>query len=574
MMESTRPLVLLVDDEPDLLAGLSRSLRSERFEISTAPSGAAALAMLRTKNPFAVIVSDLRMPEMDGVALLQHAREYYPNTVRVLFTGQLDMERAIAAVNKGSIFRFILKPCSRVSLALTLNDAIEQHRLLTAERVLLEQTLHGSIKALTDILSLAAPTAFGRATRLRQTVRSLAAACGVSQNWHIEVAAMLSQVGCVILPPTTVEKLYQGQQLSLAEQSMMERMPAISEQVLGNIPRLDLVREILRFQNKHFDGGGPPADAPGGEALPWGARALKLALDVDALESTGTPAGQIFETLSRRRGWYDPEILQQLVAIRNHQQRAQVRELPVAGLLPGMVLAQDVRTCQGVVFIARGQEVNISLIEKLRNFAANEAPIEDVCLIEDKCPKIDNNAPAEPFPRVLEQPAAGPASPTSDWDPVAGLPGRKEAECVFNELRLAEEPFDAIVLVIDSMAPIYSLLGRRAADQLMRSYAEFMARLKAPHERLFRWSGPTLLVLSRRDQNVDSVRDDFQNRLRKHKFEQMSRVSARAVHVPLSPRWTVLPSLRDGDVFIEKIDTFVGALIGREEIARIPAEGE
>jgi len=368
MTESSRPSVLLVDDEPDLLAGLSRSLRSDRFAISTAPGGATALAMLRTKGPFAVIVSDLRMPEMDGVTLLQHARESCPDTVRVLFTGQLDMERAIAAVNKGAIFRFILKPCPRVSLALTLNDAVEQHRLITAERVLLEQTLHGSIKALIDILSLVAPAAFGRANRLRQTVRSLVGAFRLSASWPIEVAAMLSQVGCVSLPPSTLEKMDLGEPLSEAEQEMVRRAPGVVEQVLGNIPRLEPVREILRFQNRRCDSGGLPA---GGDAdtVPWGARALKLAIDLDALESEGLPLSLAFDTLRGREGWYDCEMLQKLAEIRNSEQRSQVRELPLAKLRPGMILAQNVRTNKSVLFSARGQEVTASLLEKLRNFA-------------------------------------------------------------------------------------------------------------------------------------------------------------------------------------------------------------
>ena len=316
-----------------------------------------------------MIVSDLRMPEMDGVTLLQQACERSPDTVRVLFTGQLDMERAIAAVNKGAIFRFLLKPCSRVSMALTLNDAIEQHRLVTAERVLLEQTLRGSIKALTDILALVAPAAFGRAGRLRQTVRSLVAAFQLSASWHIEVAAMLSQVGCVSLPPSTLEKIDQGEPLSEAEHEMMRRMPAVVEQVLANIPRLEPVREILRFQDQHFDGGGAPAGTPGGDAIPWGARALKLALDLDALETEGLPLSLAFDTLRGREGWYDWEILQKLAEIRNSQQRAQVRELPLAKLRPGMILAQNVRTNKRVLFIARGQEVTASLLEKLRNFS-------------------------------------------------------------------------------------------------------------------------------------------------------------------------------------------------------------
>jgi response regulator RpfG family c-di-GMP phosphodiesterase len=361
--ESARPSVLLVDDDPDLLAGVARSLRSERFDITTASRGSEALSLLRTGGPFAVIVSDLHMREMDGVALLRQARECSPDTVRVLFTGQLDMERAIAAVNKGAVFRVILKPCSRIVLAFAINDAIEQHRLITAERTLLEQTLHGSIKALIEVLSLVAPAAFGRANRLRQTVRSLVEAFHLSSSWHIEVAAMLSQVGFVTLPPSTLEKMNQGEPLSEAELEMMRRMPVVVEQVLGNIPRLEQVREILRFQDHQLRNNGTEW-----ESIPWGARALKLASDLDALQGEGLPLSLVFDTLRGRDGWYDPEMLEKLAEVCSHtEQRLQVRELPLSKLRPRMVLAQNVRTTKGVLFIARGQEVTASLLEKLRN---------------------------------------------------------------------------------------------------------------------------------------------------------------------------------------------------------------
>src|SRR5579871_1029962 len=144
------------------------------------------------------------MPEMDGVALLRDARKLSPDTVRVLFTGQPDMKHAIAAVNEGEIFRFITKPCPRVPMALLLKSAVQQYQLITAERVLLEQTLRGSIQALTEILSVTNPLAFGRASRLRQAMSALISALGIPVNWHLEVAAMLSQIGCVLLPATTL----------------------------------------------------------------------------------------------------------------------------------------------------------------------------------------------------------------------------------------------------------------------------------------------------------------------------------------------------------------------------------
>jgi response regulator RpfG family c-di-GMP phosphodiesterase len=366
MIEDSRPKVLFVDDEPDLLAALSRGLRSEQFGMLTAPSGTAALDMVRTQGPFAVIVSDLRMPGIDGVALLRRARELSPDTVRVLFTGQLDLEKAIAAVNEGEIFRFVVKPCPQIRLALVIKAALEQYRLITAERVLLEKTLHGSVRALTEILGLASPVAFGRATRLREAVAGLCATLGVTERWPIEVAAMFSQVGYVILPQVTIEKICQGDVLTEAEELMLKRIPAIVEQLLGNIPRLEPVQEILRYVHLRFDGKGHSSGTCG-DAIPFGARALKAAIDLDTLENSGIETSLAIDTLRGREGCYDPAILEALSASRRTARRFEVRELPISALRSGMVLAQNVQTARGVLFLARGQEVTESLLEKLKN---------------------------------------------------------------------------------------------------------------------------------------------------------------------------------------------------------------
>jgi DNA-binding NtrC family response regulator len=160
------PRILCVDDDSNLLDGLTRSLRGH-YRVETATDATVALENLKTVEPYSVVISDQRMPRMDGVTFPANIRGLAPATVRVLLTGQADMESAIAAVNEGNIFRFLTKPCSTTVMLKTLSACIEQHRLILAEKVLLEQTLRGSIKALIDILSLANPIAFGRATRVR-----------------------------------------------------------------------------------------------------------------------------------------------------------------------------------------------------------------------------------------------------------------------------------------------------------------------------------------------------------------------------------------------------------------------
>jgi response regulator RpfG family c-di-GMP phosphodiesterase len=364
-----------------VLVALSLQLR-KHFDVATAEGGEAGLEVLRRNGPTAVVVSDMRMPGMDGAAFLSRVREISPDTVRILLTGIADFDVAVSAVNQGQVFRFLSKPCPSDIFVGTLNAAADQHRLITAERVLLEQTLHGSIKTLSDVLALAHPTAFGRATRIKQHVSEMAARLGVTERWQIEVAAMLSQIGCITLPPHTVEKLYHGEPLSDAEQAMADRLPAVAEQLLANIPRLEQVREILHFQDGRFDGGNSGKEGRRGTALPLGSRLLKLILDFDVLEAQGAPAPVALDTLRSRHGWYDVTLVEAFAELRgNAGLVSEVYEMKVAALRTGMTFAEDVRTRSGGLLVARGQEVTESLLERIRNFSSSLGVKEPIHVI-------------------------------------------------------------------------------------------------------------------------------------------------------------------------------------------------
>lgn len=375
------PRILCVDDEPNVLAGLERQLRRS-FAVTTAVGGSAGLAVLAEAPPFAVVISDMRMPDMNGAAFLSRVREMAPTTVRMLLTGQADLADTIRAVNEGNIFRFLSKPCPSETLAAALQAGVEQYRLVTAERELLEHTLHGTIKTLSEILGLANPAAFGRASRAKEQVGMLAAKLDLPNRWEVEVGALLSQIGCVTLPPSTAEKLYHGRDLSADEQAMTDQLPQLASQLLGNIPRLETVKEILTYQAKHFDGGGLPKDAVRGARIPVGARLLKIVLDFDALESREIAGRDALDILRGRSGWYDPELLQTFAELRGHAAGdGAVRELRLQDLRIGMIFAEDATTHKGVLLIARGQEVTASLLQRIRNFSANLGAREPVRMI-------------------------------------------------------------------------------------------------------------------------------------------------------------------------------------------------
>src|SRR5690606_31553364 len=176
---------------------------------------------------------------------LARARELRPDAVRVLLTGRADLDAAVAAVNEGQIFRFLTKPCPPPTLLRAVEAAAEQHRLITAERTLLDQTLRGAVRTLTDLLALMSPHAMGRAARMKALASAVASELGIRDLWEIEVAAMLSQVGAVTLPPEIAEKLFSGAPLGPDEQRLVDGVPAVSASLISHIPRLEGVARTI-----------------------------------------------------------------------------------------------------------------------------------------------------------------------------------------------------------------------------------------------------------------------------------------------------------------------------------------
>ena len=388
MSEKRRPRLLCVDDEPAVLEGLSLHLR-RRFDVSTAPSGAAALALLERDGATDVIISDMRMPGMDGAAFLAAARQLYPDSVRMLLTGQADLASAISAVNDGQIFRFLTKPCPPADMLAAVTAAVEQHRLITAERVLLEQTLHGSIKALTDVLALTHPATFGRAMRIKRNVSDMVSATGMVERWQVEVAAMLSQLGYVALPPEVSEKLYFGQHLSPQEEAMVARVPQVTEQLLGHIPRMEVVRAMLSGMNGAQ--GRDPGSSDAERALvARGVSMLRIAVDYDVLEGQGMTPPVAFATMRARHGRYEEPFLEAFATARGEgAPQVEIHDLALRELAAGMVVAQDVMMTSGALLVARGYELTGSLLERLRNFRHGSVcePIRVIVRVKPRRPR-------------------------------------------------------------------------------------------------------------------------------------------------------------------------------------------
>ncbi|MGA7077764.1 MAG: HD domain-containing phosphohydrolase [Terriglobales bacterium] len=367
--------VLLVDDDYNILDGYRRSL-SRDFLMETALGGEQALKLVADSGPYAVVVSDMRMPGMDGIQLLTKIKTQSPDTIRVMLTGNADMNTAIDAINEGSIFRFLNKPCSKETMGKTLTAALVQYRMVIAEKQLLEQTLSGTIQVLTEVLSLVNPAAFSRAERARRYIHHVVTSMKLPNVWQHEVAAMMSQLGCVTLPSETIEAVYAGQKLSPTEQAQYDAHPSVAYDLLSRIPRLEAIARMIEHQHRPL----PESSAldPAMVDMRLGTEILRLTLAYENLIHKGASRSEAVHSLTRQNKHFSPEFFRALVELDPNSEVGDVRQCKIDALANGMIIQQEIRTGEGTLLVSRGQAVTATLLSKLKNLHARRVLTGDV----------------------------------------------------------------------------------------------------------------------------------------------------------------------------------------------------
>ncbi len=374
--------VLFVDDDETILRSFERSLGFD-FNIDTAMGGEQGLEILRENGAYAVVVSDMRMPGMNGTSFLCKVREQWPDSVRMLLTGQADMKDAIEVVNEGHIFRFLTKPCPPDRITNALKDGIDHYRLLKSEKELLNKTLKGIIKLLVDVMSTVNPDAFGRSVRVRKMANKLAERLNMENLWQVDIAALLSQIGSLTIPGDIISKHLTGQSLSQSENEMFARRLQIGRDLLVHIPRLEEVAESIAYQEKKFDGSGLPKDSKKGRDIPLIARLLLAVHHYDDLLTLNKSQKQAVEEMYRKQAWYDPDILAALKAeIMQVKDGFVIREIEAHQAKIGMVLAADVRTKTNVLLVSKRQEISQSLQICISNFALKGNIVEPIKILD------------------------------------------------------------------------------------------------------------------------------------------------------------------------------------------------
>jgi CheY-like chemotaxis protein len=362
-----RPSILFVDDETRVVESLATLLRRQ-FDVHLAASGAEALQKVREIRGLAVIVSDMRMPNMDGAELLHEMTRRCPDATRILLTGHAEAEAAKRAVNQGQIFRFLTKPCPIEELRQAIDAAVTQHRLTIAERAVLRETLIGSIRALMEILAISNPVAFGRASGIKRMALELAAKLGYPEFWQLEAAALLSQLGYLSLPSEVAEKVYYGKPLSAAEQKLAGGAPNVAKKLFEHIPRLEPVMQLLAAVSYSDEQIAALGEGPIGS----GARVLALALECDALSSQGKPREFILASIRAKAKRYGAKVLVALEEYLGATPRpVETREVPLRQVEPGMIIQQDVQTSLGVMLVPKGFEVTPSFLERISHFSSD-----------------------------------------------------------------------------------------------------------------------------------------------------------------------------------------------------------
>lgn len=354
--------LLLIDDDENLLKGLTRQYR-KRFDLVTANSGQDALNLIRQDPTICVVVSDMRMPGMDGLDTLKAIREINPDVVRIMLTGNADQQTAVNAVNEGAIFRFYNKPCDNDILAQGIEDGIKLYDTLTAEKVLLEKTLAGTVKVLLDLLSFSNPEAFARSAKVRDWCQKLVEPLEIKEKWRLDFAAMMLPLADLILPQNLLIRKERGEHLSEDELENLRTAPLIIQQMLKQIPRLEDIADIVAFANaSHTD-----IEI---QTLPVEAKILRILTDLSKRTAKDQPQVKSFQALVKNIQDYDETLFAKIQKIlledKGPEKKYETLVVNLAGLRPGHTLLSDIFTEDERMLLSHGCVLTPTHIQKLK----------------------------------------------------------------------------------------------------------------------------------------------------------------------------------------------------------------
>ena len=314
MSENQRYKILIVDDEPDNLQLLYRTLRRD-YEVTKAQGPLEALEILK-ETPFNCILSDHKMPDMDGVEFLKRTYDMYPDTIRLLVTAYSDVEILMNAINYAKIYRYIKKPYSPEELLHIVQLALEYYQLKEDNKKLivdLKDLFSGTINAIMDALDSKDSYTLGRSRRVAFYTSKIIAAMDLNKTEKatIELAALLHDIGMIGVQDDILHKV---EKLTDEEREEIRKHVFYSVKILEDIKQLDKVTDIIRYHHEFYNGAGYPFGIKG-EEIPLGARIIAIADAYDSLVSfrpyrEGLTPEEALKIIEEKRGeQFDPNIL-------------------------------------------------------------------------------------------------------------------------------------------------------------------------------------------------------------------------------------------------------------------------
>ena len=314
MSENQRYKILIVDDEPDNLQLLYRTLRRD-YEVTKAQGPLEALEILK-ETPFNCILSDHKMPDMDGVEFLKRTYDMYPDTIRLLVTAYSDVEILMNAINYAKIYRYIKKPYSPEELLHIVQLALEYYQLKEDNKKLivdLKDLFSGTINAIMDALDSKDSYTLGRSRRVAFYTSKIIAAMDLNKTEKatIELAALLHDIGMIGVQEDILHKV---EKLTDEEREEIRKHVFYSVKILEDIKQLDKVTDIMRYHHEFYNGAGYPFGIKG-EEIPLGARIIAIADAYDSLVSfrpyrEGLTPEEALKIIEEKRGeQFDPNIL-------------------------------------------------------------------------------------------------------------------------------------------------------------------------------------------------------------------------------------------------------------------------
>jgi ActR/RegA family two-component response regulator len=371
-----------VDDEKNILNAYKRNLRNQ-FQIYLADNPETALEIIKRYGPFACVISDLKMPEMDGLTLLGKIKELAPDTVRILLTGYADLNTAIEAINKGNLFRLLTKPCSMKDMEIAINDAIAQYNLIVSERELLTKTLKGSLSVLIEILSTVQPLVFNFTMRFKSLAKSIAERLKYPNMWEVEISALLMHIGLVSVPADIIEKKLHGLELNSEEEKIFRNHAELGAKLISQIPRLEKIAQNIKLQYEpYFVLKEKFKESP--DRFPFVAAVLKTLNDYFELLAKGTPESEAIKKMENNLETYDPAVLGALEAeILGVEKDRTIKLIKLAELQPGMILAKDLRDANNFLLLPKGTKINPIMLSKIANYAKMTKIYEPVEIFEN-----------------------------------------------------------------------------------------------------------------------------------------------------------------------------------------------